>query len=250
MFKIGQKYDVVIFQKAYHTEFMKVFPGIKILDICDPDWLETKPVKESAELCDAVTCSSEALCEYMRKITNKPVFFIPDRVDLETHLFEKKHENPARAVVWFGYHGNHRVLDQVLPTLKRLNLGLTVVSDLPYYPAGGIAGINEAWFNSNVRNIKYDAETANQDIVEGGDMVINPKLTEGRFKFKSENKTYISWALGMPVAYTSEDLERFIDPAERQKEAESRRKEVEEKWRTEISVEEYKKVINDILQSR
>ena len=81
-------------------------------------------------------------------------------------------------------------------------------------------------------------------------MVINPKMTEGKFKYKSENKTYIAWALGMPVAYDSDDLQKFMDPEARQIEAEARRKEVEEKYRTELSVEEYKKVIDAILQNR
>jgi len=35
----GKAYDVVIYQKAYWVEHAKLFKGIKILDLCDPDWL-------------------------------------------------------------------------------------------------------------------------------------------------------------------------------------------------------------------
>lgn len=243
LFKIGTKYDVVIFQKAYHMEYMKIFPGIKILDLCDPDWLEGKPVKQCIDLCDAVVTSSEALAQFCRRMTDKPVVFIDDRVDLDLHRERKVHTKPAEGVVWFGYHGNHQVLDSALATLKRMGLKLTVISDLPYYPGSAVAGIEEAWFQKNVRNIKFDAETINQDIIDSGDVVLNPKLDSGRFKYKSENKTYIAWALGMPVAFDSEDLARLMDPVARQAEADLRRKEVEEKYRTEISVEQYKDLI-------
>ena len=59
LFKIAKKYDIVIYQKAYFLEHAKLFDGIKILDMCDPDWLEHKPVKQMIDLCDAVTTSSE-----------------------------------------------------------------------------------------------------------------------------------------------------------------------------------------------
>lgn len=250
LFKIGKVYDTVIFQKAYHLDFMKIFPGVKILDLCDPDWLEGKPVKEAIELCDAVTCSSEALREFLSKITEKPVVFIPDRVDLTAHTERKAHTGRAERVVWFGYHGNHKVLDGALMTLRRMNLGITIISDMPYYPQGNVEGIDDEWFAKNVRNIKYDPETANQEIVDGGDIVINPKIDNGRFKFKSENKTYISWALGMPVAKDSDDIERFMDPEERQKEADLRRKEVEEKYDVRKSVEEFKAVIDGARKAK
>ena len=38
-FVFGQKYDVVIYQKAYWLEHAQEFKGLKILDICDADFL-------------------------------------------------------------------------------------------------------------------------------------------------------------------------------------------------------------------
>jgi len=39
-FKFGENPDCIIYQKAYWIDHMKEYKGIKILDICDPDWLE------------------------------------------------------------------------------------------------------------------------------------------------------------------------------------------------------------------
>jgi hypothetical protein len=250
LFKIGQAYDVVIYQKAFFVEHMKLFKGIKILDLCDPDWIDGKPVKECIELCDAVTCSSERLVDFVKTMTDKPVFFVPDRVDLSVHPFNKKHEGRARSVVWYGYHGNHKVLDQCLSSLKRLGLKLTIISDLPYITNQNVQGIDDAWIMENLKNIKYDQESFAEELCYNGDMVLNPRIESGKYQFKSNNKTYIAWALGMPVAKDSEDLERFMDPDERTKEAAARRKEVEDLYRTERSVEEYKNIIDQISHAK
>lgn len=242
-FRIGQPYDVVIYQKAYFLEHMRIFKGIKILDLCDPDWMEGKPVVEAAGLCDAVTVSSVGLREYLEKILDVPVIHVDDRVDLAQHTQRKVHEGRAAAAVWFGYHQNHSVLDGVLPTLKRLGLDLTVISDLPYYPKSAIAGLDAEWVNAHVKNVKFDPETINEEIVMGGEFVLNNRPDGGKFTFKSENKTVISWALGMPVAKDAEDVERYMEPEARAAEAEARLKQVAEKWDSKISVLEYQGVI-------
>lgn len=250
MFRVGVKYDAIIFQKSYFLSYMKAFDGIKILDLCDPDWLSGMPVREAIEYCDAVTVSSEGLREFVAKMTDKPVIFIPDRVDLKYYRETKKHEGKAERVVWFGYSQNQTLIDGALATIKRLGLKLTVISDKAYFPTAGVQGIDSAWINANVTNIQYLQETINEEIMRGGDVVLNPKMESGRFKFKSENKSFSAWALGMPVAVNSADLERFIDPAERQKEAAEKRKLVEDSYKVELSVEQYKKLINEIAASK
>src|SRR3990167_8476190 len=61
----GEHADVIIFQKVYCTpdfKFPAHYPEIKILDICDPDYLDgVNSIKESVDAADAVTCSSEQL---------------------------------------------------------------------------------------------------------------------------------------------------------------------------------------------
>lgn len=249
-FKIAVKYDAIIFQKAYFLEYLKIYDGIKILDLCDPDWMEGKPVVQTLDMCDAVTVSSQGLYDYLKKITSKPIYLIPDRVDLNAHTEKKIHDGPARSAVWFGYHHNQSVIDGVLPTLKRLGLSLTVISDLPYMPQSAVEGIDKTWLTSRIKNIKYDPQTINEEIINGGDFVLNNRPNSGKFIFKSDNKTIIAWALGMPVAKDAEDVERFMDQAERVKEAELRYTEVKEKHTTNISVVEYMNAIKDIQTKR
>jgi len=57
LFKQGEKYDVVIFQKCYWLDYVKAFKGIKILDLCDPDWLDTVPIIDIIDNVDAITVS-------------------------------------------------------------------------------------------------------------------------------------------------------------------------------------------------
>ena len=35
----GRKFDAILFQKVYWKEYFDVYDGVKILDLCDPDWL-------------------------------------------------------------------------------------------------------------------------------------------------------------------------------------------------------------------
>lgn len=242
-FRIGIKYDAIIFQKAYFTDYMKVYDGTKILDVCDPDWMDGKPVIEAAELCDAVTVSSRGLHDYLSKILQKPVYLIEDRVDPAQHLQKKVHSGRAQGAVWFGYHQNQQVLDAVLPTLKRLGLRLTVISDLPYFPSAAIQDVDKGWISAYVKNVKFDQETVNDEIIGGGDFVLNNRPDTGKFKYKSDNKTVIAWALGMPVAKTAEDVEAFLSEEARVAEAEKRVAEVSELWTSDISVRQYQDVI-------
>lgn len=246
---IAEKFDAFIFQKAYFLDYMRVFPGVKIFDICDPDWLDGKPVIEAINLCDAVTCSSQALVDYIQQMTSKPVYYIPDRIDLTLTPQRKEHAGRARTAVWYGYSSNQKVLDQCLSTIKRLGLTLTVISELPYFPETSIEGIDDEWVRAHIKNIKYDADTINQELVMA-DIVLNPKLPKGRFQFKSDNKTVLAWALGMPVAIDAEDMERFMDEDERRKEAELRGQQVVKYWDINISVREFRDIIEKIAEQK
>src|SRR4030042_325192 len=102
--KLGEHYDVVIFQKAYDIEFAKYFKGIKILDLCDPDWMHWQfPIKEMIEECDAITTSTQALADYITTITEKPVMYIADRLDLESLKEKITHRGEFISAVWLSY---------------------------------------------------------------------------------------------------------------------------------------------------
>lgn len=209
----GKKYDVVVFQKAYWTQYAKAFKGLKILDLCDPDWLSwAYNVKEMIELCDVVTCSSVAITEYIEKITKKPVYYIPDRIKTEEVKETKRHRGELKTVAWFGYHTNFPALDYVILALENRKLNLVVISDQEYIVPTGIK-------NVEVTNIRYNENTVNDDLLRA-DVVINAKYNKGRFKYKSNNKSLTAWSLGLPVIQTNEDFDKFASETARQEDAE------------------------------
>ena len=237
----GQKYDVVIYQKAYFVDHAKHFKGIKIFDLCDPDFLHWGyKTKEMLNAVDAITTSTEALAETMRAFTDKPVVCIPDRVNLEEITKKKYHKGDARWVVWFGYSTNFNMLKPVVSVLKRLRLNLMVISD------GGFSlGLGNDTIE--LKNYPFNWKTIYDDIMEA-DIVVNPQSKKGKWKYKSNNKTLLSWSLGMPVAENIDDLKRFINEEERRKEQVKNYKTLQEKWDVKYSVEEYKKLITSLQQ--
>lgn len=236
-FKNGFHYDAVIYQKAYWDEHMRAYQGIKIFDICDPDWMEGKPITEVAELVDGFTVPTQPLKDFISQLTDKPVIVIPDRIDPEEHVPVKtEHVGKARSVVWFGYSSNQVVLDQCLVYLKSKLLQLVVISERNY-PDADV-------------NVNYDYRTIHEEITKHDFVLMPDYKTNLRHSFKSNNKTLTSWALGMPVAVNPEDIDRFIDPAERQKESELRRKQVLEEFHSRQSGQEYVTFIDDIMKRK
>ena len=244
LFKQGRQYDVVIYQKAYWVEHAKQFKGIKILDICDPDWYHwSYQVVEMIQDVDAITTSTEELARSISKFTDKPVVCIPDRMDLEFHKGRKFHTGKAKWAVWFGYSTGFEMLKPALHFLKKNNLGLIVISDTNFI-------LPSSYFDSvELRNLPWKLETVNDDILLG-DMVLNPQGKNGKWKYKSNNKTLSAWALGMPVAHTVEEMNKFMDEEERQKESKLRIQEVSEKWEIHRSIDEYKELIEKIKESK
>lgn len=229
-FMDGQQYDAVIYQKAYYEEHMRAFKGLKIFDICDPDWMEGRPITEVIELVDAVTVPTEPLKDFLKQLTDKPIVVIPDRIDPEEHTpVKEKHEGRARSVVWFGYSSNQIVLDQPRGFLKDQMLALAVISERPYHDADV--------------NITWDYATINEEIVKH-DFVIMPDFkTDLRHRFKSPNKTLTSWALKMPVATTPEEIMHYLKAENRQAEADKRYNEVMTKHHAKASGPEYVKLL-------
>lgn len=236
-FKNGFHYDAVIYQKAYYYEHLKAFQGIKIFDICDPDWLEGKPITEVAELVDAFTTTTEPMARFLRQITDKPVKIIPDRIDPDDSFpIKEKHTGKARSCVWFGYSSNQIVLDQCVDFIQSRLMQLVVISERNYH----LADVN----------VHYDYGTVNEEIVKH-DMVILPEFNQNlRHSFKSNNKTLQAWSLKMPVAVTPEDILRFQDPEERQKEADEKHAFVMEQCHARLSGPEYVTLIEELQKRR
>lgn len=232
----GKIYDTIIFQKVYWKEMARAFKGKKILDICDPDWLDGFEIVSFLKEMDAVTVPTQTLKETISKFTDKPIFVVLDRVKMADMNPPKYHEGKATKVVWFGYSHNSDVLDGTLMTLKKMGLTLKVVSDGTYSTS-----------ECKVENVKWDALTW-QDEIQSADICLLPEKLTGRAKYKSQNKTHQAWAIGMPVAKTVADLERFMDADERNKEAEKNHQWMVDYGDVSKSVEEMREVIKSITK--
>lgn len=243
IFNQAKNYDVVIYQKAYWVEHAKAFKGIKILDICDPDFLSWRyRTVEMIQEVDAITTSTEVLAEAFRAFTDKPVLCIPDRIDLDEIERTKYHKGEAKMVGWYGYSTGFEMLKPVLFFLKKLKLNLTVISD------GGFS-LPAGYENMQLVNLPHNWDTVYDDLLDV-DIIVNPQSQKGRYRYKSNNKTILAWALGLPVAKDIKELEKFRSEEERRKEQVLRLKEVKEKWDVKISVSEMCSFINQIKNNK
>ena len=69
-------------------------------------------------------------------------------------------------------------------------------------------------------------------------------------EYKSNNKTLQAWSLGMPVIKVPEDIDRLLTKEARETEGRNNRKEVEEKYDVKYSVEDYKRIIEEIKKRK
>jgi len=247
-FRVGGRYDAVIFQKAYWLEYATQFSGPKILDLCDPDFLEDGPRSIAMmDLSDAVTCSSPALTAHVASLTRTPVSTIPDRVDLEAiGSLRKAHDGPTTTVAWYGNSQNFPMLDLSIDWLLQYGLTqLLVIASpktpyrLPEYATGRITLTNLAWTD----------ETAFGDLLKA-DVILNPRSETGIWRFKSNNKTVLAWALGLPVAHDAQELGALMTDESRRREAERRLPEVRATYDVRHTVRDYQRLIAEIAQRR
>jgi hypothetical protein len=247
VFTYGRKYDVVIYQKAYWIDHAKAFTGKKILDLCDPDFMHWgyKTV-EMIKYCDAITTSTQALALELAKYTDKPVWVIPDRVDLNDYPYPKEHSEQTTTIGWYGYSQNYHVINEsgIIKAIYDLNksgrdLEFIVISDGIYQtPAFAKEFVN-------VINYKWTNKTVNSDI-QKCDIIVNPRLNSANWRFKSNNKTLNAWALGVPVARDLKELLYLMKPENRVAEIAKRKKELADAWDIRASVEEYQNLLKEI----
>lgn len=247
-YHIGKLYDVMIFQKVYWESMLDnaEYKGIKILDLCDPDWLDKRPVMKYVNWADATVTSTDALRDYIKKFApDKKVITIPDRVDLKEFEYRpKRHEGRLKSLVWFGYSHNFHYVGRTLDVLYDNNIELTAISDHAVSLTGGMPDVK-------IKFIKYNQDTLQKEILRH-DAVLLPETADYdlRGRFKSNNKTIQMWALGMPVIKTPSDLRRLQNADERIKEIKEKRAEVEQKYDVKLSVKEYKKLINELAENK
>lgn len=213
LYKYGENPETLIFQKVFISQDYKFpahFEGKKILDICDPMWLEGHAIVETSHAMDAITCPTEALAEYIRQF-HKRVVVVPDRFDLEAIPSPKKHVGKAKTVVWFGYSHNSDLLKPAIAIIESLGLNLLIISnDDPIANRWGIRA-KEDWY----MYIKYNEATIYDDL-QRADFAILPDGNRPEDVFKSNNKTIKAQLAGLPVAKTPEEVELYMDGLARQ----------------------------------
>lgn len=252
LYTYGEKPDVMIFQKVYATQdyrFPLNFPGIKILDMCDPDWLGGQTgIKETIDYMDAVTCSSNGLALFLRQLTDKPVIIIPDRFDVTALPAPKVHEKRAETVVWFGYRHNADTLKPALPLINELGLNLLVIAEddpLAWQWLPNIIGDNfrkeKYQFVKYIEdNIYYDLQRADFAILPHGQRPIDP--------FKSNNKSIKAILAGLPVAHVGDDVRTFMDAEARRDRVLDTYEKTKVEYDVRKSVEQFKYLIALIKQ--
>lgn len=242
-YKYGEKPDVMIFQKVYCTEDYK-FPAhldaIKILDICDPDWLDGTAIVETCNAMDIVTCPTEALATFLRQFHNN-VHVIPDRFDTSKLPPKKRHDKPAKEVAWFGYAHNAINLKPAMKVLDEYNLKLRLITNEDPYV--------HQWSDRNRDDyytfVRYDEETFYQELRKA-DFALLPEGFRPQDTFKSNNKTVKAILAGLPVAKTKADVESFLDPTRRRLWLEDRYDLIKTEYDVRESVQQYKDIINNL----
>lgn len=251
LYKYGEDPDVLIFQKVYVTQdytFPLHFPKIKILDICDPDWLDGTAVKQTVDTMDAVVCPTESIAEFMRQLTDKPIRIIKDRFDLAEIPPPKVHtKEPIKQVVWFGYAHNADCLRTAVPLLARMKIKLMVISesDPQAWRWASTSEQESMIYRPLCTYKKYEQETIYQ-LLQRSDACILPKSHSPRFRFKSENKTIVANLAGLPVAYDDADLSKLNDASHRAKISHEAYNRAMKEYDCKISVTEYQELIEEL----
>jgi hypothetical protein len=243
-YKYGENPDVLLFQKVYCTadyKFPAQFENTKILDICDPDWLNGNAVRETYDAVDAVVTSTERMAEFMRQFGDKPVVVIPDRFDIEVVPAPKNHIGKAKRAVWFGYVHNAEALKFAMNSLNRMGIKLTVISNED----------PSAWrwtdesYKQQYTFVKYKEDTIYSELLKA-DFAFLPKNSRPEDEFKSNNRTIKAQLVGLPVVYDKESLERYVEATERQNWFAAEYDSIKKEYDVRESVKQYQELISEI----
>ncbi len=245
VYKYGENPECLIFMKVFCSpdyQFPNNFKGKKILDICDPMWLEGYDVVETCNAVDAVAVPTEPLAEFIRQFHNN-VYVIPDRFDLELIPEPKEHIEEAKTVVWFGYSHNAELLKPAVRLIEELGLHLIIVSnDDPMVHRWSSDHTNH-WYEY----LKYEEDKI-YEVLKRADFAVLPDGFRPQDMFKSNNKTIKANLCGLPVAKTAEEVREFIKPEARRKWFDENYATIKEQYDIRKSVDQYRDIINKISE--
>lgn len=243
LYKYGENPDVLIFQKVYITpdyKFPAHFKGIKILDICDPDWFDDAAIVETCNAMDAIVTSSDYMAEFIRQFHSN-VICIPDRFDIEVLPKPKVHNGDAKTVVWFGYSHNAENLKPAIALIEELGLNLLIISnDDPIANRWGLRDKEDYY-----TYIKYNEDTIYEDL-QKADFAILPDGFRPVDPFKSNNKTIKANLAGLPVAKDADEVRFYMKAENRHKWYVDNYATIKRDYDVRKSVDQYKGIINNI----
>lgn len=248
LYKYGENPDVLIMQKVYVTQdytFPKHFKNIKILDICDPDWLDGALIRETIDAVDAITCPTQPIADFLKQMTDKPVQVIKDRFDVSEFPTPKQHHGKLKTIVWFGYQHNADVLKLAMPSIAARKLKVIIIAD-------GDPGAHR-WAGEKYEDYytyyKFNQEALYRHIQEA-DIAVFPPGFRPQDKFKSENKTVIAKLCGLPVATNAEEIDALMEAADRNQAVRGFYETTKKQYDCKKSVEEYKKLIQQLMDKK
>lgn len=250
LYKYGENPDAIVFQKVYTQpdwKFMEHFEGTKVLDICDPDWLDGVEVKKTLDAVDGATCPTQALADFLRQLTDKPIKVIPDRHDLALFPQQATHSGDLKSVVWFGYKHNAAALRWAMNFLVRNKLKLTVVSNddpMPYQWADDPEAAQSPY-----SFVGFDEDELNAELVKH-DAALLPVGGRPVDRFKSNNRTIIAHLSGLPVITDADSFERYKDPENRKLDSATNLAQAKEEYNVTKSVEEVKAFIEELRSDK
>lgn len=248
LYKYGEKADVMIFQKVYCTydyKLPKHYPGIRILDTCDPDWQQTPDIHiaETVRNVDATVVPTKNLQKYLQQMTDKPVVVIKDRFDLSEFPAKKVHKGKLKTAVWFGYSHNAELLRYAIGSLEKRGIKLIVVSNED--PMAYRWCDDSVAYEANYQFIKYDQATI-YDTLQLADVCVLPKGYRPEDKFKSENKTVIAQLCGLPVVTDADELDKMMTAEARNNHINAIYDTLRAEYDCKKSVQEYQELIKEI----
>lgn len=251
-YKYGDQADVLIFQKVYMTYDFRLhehWPGITILDVCDPDWINNVDIriKETFDTVDAIVCPTKPFKEYIRTMTDTPIHVIKDRFDLSEFPQPKTHVDKAKTLVWFGYAHNAETLRVAMPSIENRGLDLLVISNEDPQCFRWAQLPND--YQKKYKFVKYTHPEA-YNVIQQADIAIFPTGMRMNDKYKSENKTVISKLLGIPVAKDADELDALMEAEARNNAISQEYDKLKQQYDCVKSVQEYKELINEIATKR
>lgn len=184
--------DVVVIQKRFYLKALAqhcMAQGIRVVFDCDDliDGADQFP-------CDVLTTDTP-----FKAVRWPRAMVIPDVLDIEPGAeIKTRHRDTLGNVVWTGNAENTYHLANVAAACSRLNLALTVITDL--------ASSAYAYYNG-VSGVAWDVDTVDAELVQA-DLAVCPFVledgawSEDWVKSKSANKLLKCWGLGLPVIGT------------------------------------------------